>query len=45
MKCIHSAIGKQLLDEIHARQCGMHASSQTSRESFQVRVLLANNEE
>jgi hypothetical protein len=22
MKCIHSATGKQLLDEIHAGQCG-----------------------
>jgi hypothetical protein len=29
MKCIHSATGKQLLDEIHARQCGVHAASQT----------------
>jgi hypothetical protein len=29
MKCIHSATGKQLLDEIHAEQCGVHAASQT----------------
>jgi hypothetical protein len=29
MKCIHSATGKQLLDEIHAGQCGMHAASRT----------------
>jgi hypothetical protein len=29
MKCIRSAAGKQLLDEIHARQCGVHAASQT----------------
>jgi hypothetical protein len=29
MKCIHSAIGKQLLDEIHAGQCGVHAASKT----------------
>jgi hypothetical protein len=27
MKCIHSATGKQLLDEIHAGQCGIHATS------------------
>jgi hypothetical protein len=24
MKCIHSAIGKQLLDEIHTGQCGVY---------------------
>jgi hypothetical protein len=29
MKCINSAIGKQLLDEIHAGQCGVHAASRT----------------
>ena len=29
MKCIHSATGKQMLDEIHARQCGVHAASRT----------------
>jgi hypothetical protein len=29
MKCILSATGKQLLDEIHARQCGIHATSKT----------------
>jgi hypothetical protein len=29
MKCIHSAIGKQLLDEIHAGQCGVHAAFRT----------------
>jgi hypothetical protein len=29
MKCIHSAIGKQLLDEIHVGQCGVHAASTT----------------
>jgi hypothetical protein len=29
MKCIHSATGRQLLDEIHAGQCGMHAASRT----------------
>jgi hypothetical protein len=29
MKCIHSTAGKQLLDEIHAGQCGVHAASRT----------------
>jgi hypothetical protein len=29
MKCIHSATGKQLLDKIHAGQCGVHAASRT----------------
>jgi hypothetical protein len=29
MKCIHSATVKQLLDEIHAGQCGVHAASRT----------------
>jgi ribonuclease HI len=29
MKCILSATRKQLLDEIHARQCGIHAASRT----------------
>jgi ribonuclease HI len=29
MKCIHSTIGKQLLEEIHAGQCGVHAASRT----------------
>jgi hypothetical protein len=29
MKCTHSAIGKQLLEEIHAGQCGVHAASRT----------------
>jgi ribonuclease HI len=29
MKCILSDTGKQLLDEIHAGQCGIHASSRT----------------
>jgi hypothetical protein len=29
MKCIHSATGKQFLDEIHAGQCGVHAASRT----------------
>jgi hypothetical protein len=29
MKCILSANGKQLLDEIHAGQCGIHATSRT----------------
>jgi hypothetical protein len=29
MKCIHSATGRQLLDEIHAEQCGVHAASRT----------------
>jgi hypothetical protein len=29
MKCIPSTIGKQLLDEIHAGQCGVHATSRT----------------
>ena len=28
MKCIHSATGRQLLDEIHAKKCGVHAASQ-----------------
>jgi hypothetical protein len=29
MKCISSTTGKQLLDEIHAGQCGIHAASKT----------------
>jgi hypothetical protein len=29
MKCISPTTGKQLLDEIHARQCGVHAASRT----------------
>jgi hypothetical protein len=29
MKCIQSATGRQLLDEIHARQCGVHVASRT----------------
>jgi transposase InsO family protein len=29
MKCILSAIGKQLLDEVHAGQCRIHAASRT----------------
>jgi transposase InsO family protein len=29
MKCISSVTGKQLLDEIHAEQCGIHAASRT----------------
>jgi hypothetical protein len=29
MKCISSTTGKQLLDEIHAGQCGVHAASRT----------------
>jgi hypothetical protein len=29
MKCILSATGKQLLDEVHAGQCGIHAASRT----------------
>jgi hypothetical protein len=29
MKCIHSATGRQLLDEIHAGQCGVHDASRT----------------
>jgi hypothetical protein len=29
MKCIHLATRKQLLDEIHAGQCGIHAASRT----------------
>jgi ribonuclease HI len=29
MKCILSATGKQLLDEVHAGQCGVHATSRT----------------
>jgi hypothetical protein len=29
MKCIHSATGRQPLDEIHAEQCGVHAASRT----------------
>jgi transposase InsO family protein len=29
MKCIFLATGKQLLDEIHAGQCGIHATSRT----------------
>jgi hypothetical protein len=28
-KCILSATGKQLLDEVHAGQCGVHAASRT----------------
>jgi hypothetical protein len=29
MKCISSVTGRQLLDEIHAGQCGIHATSRT----------------
>jgi hypothetical protein len=29
MKCILSATGKQLMDEIHDGQCGVHAASRT----------------
>jgi transposase InsO family protein len=29
MKCIPSVTGKQLLDEVHAGQCGIHATSRT----------------
>jgi hypothetical protein len=29
MKCILSATGKQLLEEVHAGQCGVHAASRT----------------
>jgi hypothetical protein len=29
MKCVHSATGRQLLDKIHAGQCGVHAASRT----------------
>jgi hypothetical protein len=29
MKCILSPTGKQLLDEVHAGQCGVHAASRT----------------
>jgi hypothetical protein len=29
MKCILSATGKQLLEEAHAGQCGIHAASKT----------------
>ena len=29
MKCISSVTGKQLLDEIHSGQCGIHATSRT----------------
>jgi hypothetical protein len=29
MKCILSATGKQLLDKVHAGQCGIHAASRT----------------
>jgi hypothetical protein len=29
MKCIHSAMGRHLLEEIHAGQCGIHAAPRT----------------
>jgi hypothetical protein len=29
MKCVASVTGKQLLDEIQAGQCGIHAASKT----------------
>jgi hypothetical protein len=29
VKCIHSDYGKQLLEEIHAGQCGICAASRT----------------
>jgi hypothetical protein len=29
MKCISSVTGRQLLDEIHVGQCGIHAASRT----------------
>ena len=28
-KCIHSTTGRQLLDEIHVGQCGVHVASRT----------------
>jgi hypothetical protein len=34
MKCIHSATGKQLLDEIHTGQCGVHVASRTGGKGF-----------
>jgi hypothetical protein len=38
MKCIHSATRKQLLDEIHVGQRGVHATSQTLvRKAFRSR--------
>jgi hypothetical protein len=29
MKCIDSGVGRRLLEEIHAGQCGVHATSRT----------------
>jgi hypothetical protein len=29
MKCISSVTGRQLLDDIHAGQCGIHTASRT----------------
>jgi hypothetical protein len=29
MKCIDTNVGKHLLEEIHAGQCGVHAASRT----------------
>jgi hypothetical protein len=29
VKCIHSAMGIHLLEEIHVRQCEIHATSKT----------------
>jgi hypothetical protein len=45
MKCIHSATGRQLLDEIHVGQCGVHAASRTGGKGFQIWFLFANCEE
>jgi hypothetical protein len=29
MRCINVAMGKHILEEIHSRQCGVHAASRT----------------
>jgi hypothetical protein len=29
MKCIHSGMGRHMIEAIHAGQCGIHATSRT----------------
>jgi hypothetical protein len=46
MKCILSATRKQLLDEVHAGQCGIHATSRTLvGKVFRYGFVLANSKE
>jgi hypothetical protein len=45
MKCIHSATGRQLLDEIHAKQCAIQQHQELWWERHLGPVLLANYKE